>query len=81
VAEWEPTSALRSGPDGLDDLRRIIADAPRWLAPGGVLVTEIGEVQGGAVVDLATSAGLVEARIVPDLAGRDRALIAHRPEG
>lgn len=79
VAHWEPAAALRSGPDGLDDLRRIIADAPRWLAPGGVLVTEIGETQGAAVTDLATAAGLVDATIAPDLAGRDRALIAHLP--
>ena len=81
VAEWEPTSALRAGPDGLDELRRIISDAPRWLAAGGVLVTEIGETQGAAVIDLATSAGLVDATIAPDLAGRDRALVARLPEG
>jgi release factor glutamine methyltransferase len=81
VADWEPTSALRAGPDGLDELRRIISDAPRWLAAGGVLVTEIGETQGTAVTDLATSAGLVDATIAPDLAGRDRALVARLPAG
>ncbi|MGH9273029.1 MAG: peptide chain release factor N(5)-glutamine methyltransferase [Acidimicrobiales bacterium] len=76
VAEWEPTEALLSGADGLDALRRIAADAPRWLAPGGVLVAEIGETQGAAVVELAKAAGLTDVRIVPDLAGRDRALVA-----
>ena len=80
VAKWEPTLALHSGIDGLDDLRRIIADAPRWLTRGGVLVTEIGEAQGEAVVALATGAGLVDATIAPDLAGRDRALVARLPE-
>jgi len=80
VARWEPAAALRSGPDGLDDLRRIIADAPRWLAPGGVLVTEIGETQGAAVTGLAAAAGLADATIAPDLAGRDRALVTHLPE-
>lgn len=76
VADWEPTEALLAGADGLDDLRRIVADAPGWLAPGGVLVTEIGETQGAAVRELATVAGFAEVAIAPDLAGRDRALVA-----
>lgn len=79
VSRWEPIAALRSGADGLDDLRRIIADAARWLSPGGALVTEIGETQGAAVTALARDAGLADVTVAPDLAGRDRALIAHRP--
>lgn len=79
VADWEPREALVAGPDGLDDLRRIVAEAPRWLAPGGVLVVEIGETQGAAVVELAMVAGLVDATVHPDLAGRDRAVVARRP--
>lgn len=75
VSEWEPPEALLSGADGLDDLRRIVADAPRWLAPDGVLVSEIGEMQGAAVQELAEAAGLTNVTIVPDLAGRDRALV------
>ena len=76
VADWEPTGALRAGPDGLDALRRLIAGAPGWLSPEGVLVLEIGESQGEAVVALARAAGLQDPRIEPDLAGRDRALVA-----
>jgi release factor glutamine methyltransferase len=79
VADWEPLGALFAGADGLDDLRRIIAEAPGWLRPGGVLVLEIGETQGAAVLDLAAAAGLVDAVIEPDLTGRDRALVAHSP--
>ena len=33
-ARFDPRSALASGPDGLDDLRRIIRDAARCLKPG-----------------------------------------------
>lgn len=80
VADWEPSSALLSGPDGLDDVRRIVAAAPAWLRPGGVLVVEIGEQQGAAALDLAAAAGLGGATVELDLAGRPRALVARRPE-
>src|SRR5690554_782821 len=38
----EPTLALAGGDDGMDLIRRLLADAPRYLAPGGLLVLEIG---------------------------------------
>lgn len=76
VADWEPRSALLAGVDGLDDLRRIVADAPTWLAPGGTLVVEIGESQGDAVTGLARAAGFRDVAVHPDLAGRDRAVVA-----
>ena len=38
----EPALAHLGGADGLDHVRRILADAPSHLAPGGVLVMEIG---------------------------------------
>ena len=76
VAEWEPPAALLAGADGLDDLRRIIADGPTWLAPGGTLVVEIGETQGPAVLDLARTAGFTQTAVHPDLAGKPRALVA-----
>ena len=49
VGDWEPHAALFAGPDGLDDIRRIIADAPARLRSGGWLVLEIGADQGDAV--------------------------------
>jgi release factor glutamine methyltransferase len=79
VRQWEPAGALFAGPDGLDALRELIAGAPRWLARGGWLVCEIGATQGDAVLDLARAAGLVDARVEPDLAGRDRILVATNP--
>jgi len=41
-------------------------------------VVEIGDTQGGALQALAEGAGLTDPRIEPDLAGRDRALVARR---
>ncbi len=38
----EPELALASGKDGLDHIRKILADAPRHLNPGGLLIAEIG---------------------------------------
>jgi release factor glutamine methyltransferase len=38
----EPLRALDGGADGLDMLRRIVTEAPRWLRPGAWFVTEIG---------------------------------------
>ncbi|MEO7572994.1 MAG: peptide chain release factor N(5)-glutamine methyltransferase, partial [Acidimicrobiales bacterium] len=79
VADWEPLAALVPGPTGLEAIERIVAGAPAWLAPTGTLVLEIGETQGGAVLALAGAAGFTSARVHPDLAGRDRALVATGP--
>jgi ribosomal protein L3 glutamine methyltransferase len=38
----EPTLALAAGDDGLDIVRRILTDAPRYLKPGGLLAIEVG---------------------------------------
>jgi release factor glutamine methyltransferase len=79
VGDWEPHAALFAGPDGLDDIRRIIADAPARLRPGGWLVLEIGADQGDAVANLLSSAGFVDAEIRQDLAGLDRIALGRRP--
>ena len=38
----EPAFALAGGPDGIDVVGRIVEEAPRWLAPEGALVVEVG---------------------------------------
>jgi release factor glutamine methyltransferase len=47
--EWEPRAALDGGADGLDLLRRLIAELPRRLRSDGVALLEIGAGQAGAV--------------------------------
>ena len=76
VERWEPSTALRSGRDGLDALRTVIAHAPAWLRPDGWLMCEIGEDQGDAVTMCAQHAGFQFSEIVTDLVGRPRFLRA-----
>ena len=78
VADWEPADALRSGADGLDDIRRIVAEAPRWLEPQGVLVCELSPEQVEPVLLLARAV-FASCRIEDDLAGRPRMLVARGP--
>jgi len=55
----EPRVALDGGPDGLGVLRRVAAAAPRWLTPGGHLLSEATERQAPMVVQTFALAGLV----------------------
>jgi release factor glutamine methyltransferase len=75
VRDHEPRLALDGGPDGLSVIRRLLAQAPAKLHPGGRLLIEIGADQGEAVTSLArTFFPRATIRVHPDLAGRDRVL-------
>ena len=76
VADWEPVSALVAGPSGLEHLERIVAEAPCWLATPGALVVELAPHQAAAVAYVARHAGFAEVEVRPDLAGRDRMVVA-----
>lgn len=65
----EPIGALTAGPDGLDDLRRIVSDAPAALAPGGWLLLEHGHDQAAAVRALLGVRGFQDVASRPDLSG------------
>jgi len=68
----EPLQALTSGPDGLDDLRAIITQAPGFLNPGGWLLLEHGHDQAAAVRQLLLTEGFVDVQSRRDLAGIER---------
>lgn len=55
----EPLVALDGGGDGLDVMRRVAAEAPRWLAPGGSLLVETSERQAQAAARTVGGSGLV----------------------
>jgi release factor glutamine methyltransferase len=61
----EPLVALDGGADGLDVQRRVIAAAPRWLAPGGHLLIETSEAQAPRTAAAMAAAGL-RAQVVRD---------------
>ena len=81
VRDHEPHLALDGGESGLDIVRRIIDQAPRRLAPGGLLLMEIGEGEGDAVKRLAEDRGaFTDISIRKDLNGLDRMLYCVRKE-
>jgi release factor glutamine methyltransferase len=74
VREFEPDEALFAGKEGLDAYHALAPQLPRLLNKGGLAAVEIGHEQGEAVTGLLARDGL-QARVVPDLAGRPRAVL------
>lgn len=74
IREYEPDEALFAGEEGLDAYRALAPQLPRLLNSGGLAAVEIGHDQGDAVTRLLARDGL-GARVVPDLAGRPRAVL------
>jgi release factor glutamine methyltransferase len=68
----EPLTALTAGPDGLDDIRQIAAQAPAALHPGGWLLLEHGHDQAAAVRELLTDQGFEAVSSRTDRAGIER---------
>jgi release factor glutamine methyltransferase len=65
----EPLPALAAGTDGLEDIRKIVAQAPGHLEPGGWLLLEHGYDQAAAVRGLLGEEGFSQVQSRPDLAG------------
>jgi len=82
VARFEPVTSLDGGPDGLVLIRRLIADLPGKLSPGGRLLLEIETSLGEETAQLAGEVfpqGQIEVR--KDLAGHDRLVVVDLPAG
>jgi release factor glutamine methyltransferase len=75
----EPALALIGGPDGLDAIRRIVANAPAHLEPGGWLALEHGWDQGPAVRALLERHGFSGVTTHRDLAGQERVTLGRLP--
>ncbi|KUJ80857.1 protein-(glutamine-N5) methyltransferase, release factor-specific [Ruegeria marisrubri] len=79
VREHEPRLALTDEGDGLGAYRRIAAGVPDFLMPRGRVIVEIGPTQARQVAQLFDAAGLSDIRVVQDLDGRDRVVMARMP--
>jgi release factor glutamine methyltransferase len=71
--DHEPRTALDGGDDGLDVFRAVVSGAGEWLAPGGIVLSEITEAQVEPALAAMRDAGLtadlghdddLEARVV-----------------
>lgn len=69
---YEPQRALRSGADGLDAIREIIALAPDYLASMGYLILEHGYDQAHPVTQILRQRGFTDIQTHHDLAGHPR---------
>ena len=80
--DYEPALALRAGADGLDIIRPLVAQAPAWLKPGGLLAMEFGLGQAQAIREIILATGQFdEPTILQDLQGIDRVALAKKREG
>jgi release factor glutamine methyltransferase len=75
IVEHEPLLALDGGVDGLEFYRSIVAEAPDYLKPEGLLYLEIGHDQAEAVCILLEETGRYDGiSVVRDLVGHDRVI-------
>ncbi|TDU81074.1 release factor glutamine methyltransferase [Prosthecobacter fusiformis] len=75
----DPILALDGGADGLDMVRRFLADAPSRLAPGALIALEVGHDQGHLTASHASGLGYGAAEVKADLAGVERFVFADAP--
>lgn len=79
VKDHEPEHALRAGPDGLDFVKRLIADGPAFIEPGGLLLIELAASHAKDALAMAQlHRDLSNERILKDSDGFDRVLVAQR---
>jgi len=81
VRDYEPGLALSgagdaTGPDGTALHRRLLAEAPAYLRPGGWLLLEVGQGQAEGVARAARDAGYGEVTVTEDMAGIGRVVSA-----
>ena len=81
VRDWEPAVALYSGAEGMAATARLVRDARAVLAAGGLLAMEVDARRAGLAAELVASAGAyADVRVLLDLTGRERFVVARRRE-
>jgi len=81
VRDWEPAVALYSGAHGMAATAQLVREAAGALAPAGVLALEVDARRAGVAAELVASSGAYEVvRVLLDLTGRERFVVARRRE-
>ena len=75
MSEWEPSSSLRSGPLGTEDLSFLLNNSIEWLSAEGQLILELAPMQADAMVKEAKNLNFREVQLQHDLTGRELSLI------
>lgn len=75
----DPATALYGGEDGLDIVRRFVSDSLPHLAPGALVLLEVGHDQGEATRQLMEDAGFVNTRVLTDMSGKPRFPLGYAP--
>lgn len=78
VRDYEPSSALDGGKDGLDFYRAITIQGQKYIRSGGFLFYEIGYNQSVAVSDIMEKQSIKDIKVLKDLAGLDRVVIGKK---
>ena len=68
----DPATALYGGPDGLDIVRRFLEEARPHLAPGCLVMLEVGHDQGEATRAIMQELGYTDTRVLSDMSGKPR---------
>jgi len=76
ISRYEPRIALAGGRDGLELYRRIGLELPANLERNGRVIVEIGAGQAAAVTEIMRNAGATTIRVISDLAGLPRVVLA-----
>lgn len=75
----DPATALYGGADGLDTVRRFLQQAPPYLAPGALILLEVGHDQGERVRGLMEELGYTSPGLLTDMSGKARFPYAYAP--
>jgi release factor glutamine methyltransferase len=73
---FESTRSYDGGPDGTAILRRVLADSPRFLRPGGALLLELGAQQPEALAEDLDRLGYANVTVLHDEDGDVRGIEA-----
>ena len=81
VRDWEPAVALFSGADGMAATARLVREASAALGAGGLLALEVDARRASIAAELvATHGDYEQVRVLLDLTGRERFVVARRRE-